>query len=88
MTEVLLAEAVALLRVMVVGVVLGAGVPAIYALGMRALCWGRPVSADGTELLGPAPLWARIAAGACFGLAVLAVLFGIVVIVFGKKIFG
>lgn len=88
MGQVLINEGIALLQVLGVGLALGVGVPGIYALGMRSLALGRSVSADGTELIGPMPLAAKLLSGLCFGLAIIAVLFGIVVIIFGKQIFG
>ncbi len=87
MGDILIKEAIALLQVLAVGVLLGAGVPAIYALGMRAVSIGRRTTPDGQELVGPMPLKARVISGLCFGLAILACLFGIVVIIFGKQIF-
>ncbi len=76
----------ALWQVAAVGILLGAGLPALFALGIRALSSG-PATADGPADA-PAPVFMRSLAVACFGLCVLAVLFGIVVIVFGNQIFG
>ncbi len=78
----------ALWQVALAGVILGAGLPALFALGMRSLAVRRPVSADGTTFTGSANPAGRAGALLCFGLCVLAVLFGIVVIVFGKQLFG
>ncbi len=82
----------ALWQVLAVGLLLGAGIPAVFSLGMRSLDTGRVpapagaahVSTDGTV----ASTSGKIGAGICFGLCVLAVLFGIVVIIFGKQLFG
>jgi hypothetical protein len=63
----------ALWQVLVAGLVLGAGLPALFALGIKVLGNGRTLAAGSTVL---------------FGLCAAAVLFGIVVIVFGSKIFG
>ena len=76
----------ALWQVAVVGILLGAGLPALFALGIRALAAG-PATADGPSDA-PAPPAMRAVAYLCFGLCILAVLFGIVVIVFGKQILG
>lgn len=78
----------ALWQVVLAGLILGAGLPALFALGMRSLATDRPVSADGTTFAGPASAAGRSGAMVCFGLCALAVLFGIVVIVFGKQLFG
>ena len=75
--------------------ILGAGLPALFALGMRSL-YGRetlvaaPVSGTGggePQLSRPSTL-GRVGAVVCFGFVIAAVVFGIVVIVFGKQIFG
>ncbi|GAB3928309.1 hypothetical protein GCM10011575_12000 [Microlunatus endophyticus] len=77
----------ALWKVLAVGILLGAGLPALYALGLRSMNSGRTVNADGTVS------GSTSAAGRAVGLVILAVviaiaLFGIVVIVWGKQIFG
>ncbi|WP_345439489.1 hypothetical protein [Microbacterium gilvum] len=66
------------LQVLVVGLLLGAGLPALFALGMRLLA--------AAPEHGPAP--ARAGAWTCFALCIVAAVAGIVVIVFGKAIFG
>ena len=81
----------ALWQVIVVGLVLGAGLPALFSLGMRSLERGRvpapagvtATSTDGTV----ASAAGKIGAGICFAITILAVLFGIVVIIFGKQLF-
>ena len=81
----------ALWQVIAVGLLLGAGLPALFSLGMRSLERGRvpapagvtTASADGTV----ASTSGKIGAGICFAVTVLAVLFGIVVIIFGKQLF-
>jgi hypothetical protein len=81
----------ALWQVALVGVVLGAGLPALFAVGVRALNSGGTVTAGGpqgdTETY-TATTGGRTIAYVCFGICVLAALFGIVVIVFGKQLFG
>lgn len=65
---------VAIASVLAVGLLLGAGIPLVYALGIRSLESGRPGStAVGRGLL---------------ALCVVLALAGIVVIVFGKQLFG
>ena len=80
----------ALWQVLLVGVLLGVGLPALFALGVRSLTTSRQlvsVGSAGEEVTKPSP--AGLAGGViCFGLCILAVLFGIVVIVYGKQLFG
>lgn len=81
----------ALWQVLAVGILLGAGLPALFSLGMRSLELRRVpapagatnVSTDGTV----ASTSGKVGAGICFSLCVLAVVFGVVVIIFGKQIF-
>lgn len=81
----------ALWQVITVGLLLGAGLPALFSLGMRSLEHGRvlaPAGATNASADGTVPsTTGRVAAGICFGLCVLAVVFGIVVIIFGKQLF-
>lgn len=89
--DIILKTVNALWQVIAVGLLLGAGLPALFSLGMRSLEVGRvpaaagvtTSSADGTV----ASTGGKVGAGICFGLCVLAVLFGIVVIIFGKQLF-
>lgn len=78
----------ALWQVLAVGLLLGAGLPALFAIGMRSLAAGRTVSADGMTSTGTVSTAGRIGATVAFGVVGLAVVFGIVVIVFGDQIFG
>ena len=75
-----------LATVMVVALVLGAGVPALFALGMRATTMGRTVSADGHTEVGTMSVAGRVLSLLCFGIVVLAVLLGIAFIIAGKQI--
>jgi cytochrome c oxidase assembly factor CtaG len=77
-----------LATVMAVALVLGAGIPAIFALGMRATTLGRTVSADGHSEAGTMSLSGRVLSTLCFGLVLVAVVFGIAFIVAGKQIMG
>lgn len=65
-------------QIVVFALLIGAGLPAIFALGLRALAPASPVAADGapagSETPGPAR---RVAAGACFAIVVAAVVAGI-----------
>jgi hypothetical protein len=80
----------ALWQVLLVGLLLGVGLPALFALGVRSLNSNRhlvSVGAGGQEIAKPSTAGVT-GAVVCFGICVLAVLFGIVVIVYGKQLFG
>lgn len=80
----------ALWQVLVVGLLLGAGLPALFALGMLSLSRGRMAGADG-HLRSDAPpvsLAGKIGAIVCFGLVILTALFGIIVLVHADWAFG
>lgn len=65
--------------VLVAGLLLGAGLPAIFALGIRALSYG---AVDGQKVSDHQPHHGmRALAFACFGVVILAVALGIGVIV-------
>ena len=75
----------ALSEIVVVCLLAGAGLPAIFALGIRAL--GRParvhvVSPGSSELVGGSPAGAAIAV-LCFAVVLAAIGFGIYIIVAG-----
>ncbi len=78
----------ALWQVLVAGLVLGAGLPALFALGIRVLGSGRALAADGASYTSAPTGAGRVVSSGLFGLCAAAVLFGIVVIVFGSQIFG
>ncbi len=66
-------------RVLLIGMLLGAGLPALFALGLRALSWGTGHDATigvSAAALKPHPL-GRAVAYVLFGLVVLAVVSGI-----------
>ena len=88
--EILTHAFAAIWQVLVVGLVLGAGLPALFALGMLSLSRGRMAGTDG-HLRSDAPpvsSLGKIGAVVCFGLVVLTALFGIAVIVFGDDAIG
>jgi len=68
------ALATAIVSVLAVGLLLGAGIPVVYALAIRSLESHRPGS--------------TAVAGALLTLCALLAVAGIVVIVFGKQLFG
>ena len=80
----------ALWQVLAVGILLGVGLPTLFALGVRSLEHDRQlvaVGAAGEEVSKPSTT-GLVGAVICFAICVLAVLFGIVVIVYGKQLFG
>lgn len=88
MAEIFAKAGAALVQVIIIGIVLGAGLPALYAAGMKAITLGRSTTPDGHMLTGRMTPLGTALAVLCFGIVIAAVLFGIVVIVFGKQIFG
>lgn len=88
MIDILTKSGSQLLTVTIVGLLLGAGLPVVFSMGMRALSIGRPVTAEGHELGGrPTPVGIALSL-ACFILVIGAILFGIAVIIWGKQILG
>jgi hypothetical protein len=66
-------------RILLIGILLGAGLPTLFAVGVRALAWD---GTDGAPTPGVRPpLRGRIVAYAAFGLDILAILMGITYIV-------
>ncbi|MFC0451231.1 hypothetical protein [Rhodococcus jostii] len=64
-------------QVVLIGLLFGAGLPAIFALGIRFLSPGVTTSADGSATRTPA---ASIAGLACFAVIVVAIVAGILFI--------
>lgn len=88
--EILVKAFAALWQVLLVGLLLGAGLPALFALGVRSLNSNRvlvSVGATGEDVTKPSGA-GLAGAVICFGVCVLAVLFGILVIIYGKQLFG
>jgi len=83
-------ELQALWQILVLGIVLGAGLPALFALGIKSLNTGRVVvTAGGPDgEVSRASTAGTIGAWLCFAVCIMAVAFGIVVIVWGKQLFG
>ena len=75
-------------QVLAVGLVLGAGLPVLFALGIKVLGSGRTLAADGATYTSGPTGTGRALSTVLFGVCVAAVLFGIVVIVFGSQLFG
>ena len=75
------------MRVLVVGLVLGAGLPAVFALGIRALAYGQGGDAEHSHAR-PHPV-GRVLAFLAFAVVVSGVLLGLTVIVasgFGMEV--
>jgi hypothetical protein len=83
-TEIGIRAASALWQVLLVGLLLGAGLPALFALGVRFSGVGRDVGGESVTSSSPG----TIAAGICFGLCALAVVAGVVVVAYGKQLLG
>jgi hypothetical protein len=81
----------ALWQVLLVGLVLGVGLPALFALGVVSLNRNRRLvsigAVGGDEITKPSAA-GLTGAIVCFGVCVLAVIFGIIVIIYGKQLFG
>jgi len=74
-------------KVLAAGLILGAGLPVLFALGIRALAWGAGGAAEVSHAR-PQPI-GKVVAYALFAIVVLGVLLGITFIVasgFGKTI--
>jgi len=71
----------AIWRIVVVGLLAGAGLPALVAVGLRALS-PRPAGAGGTAAAGASPAGMAIA-GLCFVIVLAAIGYGIYLIVAG-----
>ena len=67
-------------QVLAVGLVLGAGLPAVFALGIRAMAYGTGGPAGVDTTAAPHPV-GRVLGIACFALVIAAVLLGILFIV-------
>ena len=85
-------EAQAIWKILVIGLVLGAGLPALFAAGIRAMAFGQGGEAEvhtaGSAAAAPHPV-GRAIAFLCFAIVILAVVLGIVFIVasgFGKAL--
>ena len=75
------------MRVLVVGLVFGAGLPAVYALGIRAMAYGDGGDAEVSHAR-PHPV-GRLLAYLCFAVVISGVVLGLTVIVasgFGMEV--
>jgi hypothetical protein len=87
-SEVLSRSAEALWHVLAVGLVLGVGLPALFALGIR-FGHGHRVAATAPVRAATASTSSAglVVAVLCFGLCVVAVVGGIIVIIWGRTLF-
>ncbi|MEO6955340.1 MAG: hypothetical protein ABI137_01230 [Antricoccus sp.] len=73
-------------KVLAVGLLLGAGLPALFALGVRFLDIGRvPATVDGHTRVGTTSV-AKIAAGSCFLVVALVIALGLAVLIDSKAV--
>ena len=70
----------ALANIAIWGIVLGAGLPALYALGVRTLQGPGAVDVDNRPAW-----WRRVIGYACFGVVVAAIVLGIAFIAVGGR---
>jgi hypothetical protein len=91
MGEIFLKAFESLWQVLAAGIILGAGLPALFALGIKALGSGRTLAADGATYTTPTTGAGRAGSTVLFAICVAAVLFGIFLVVatgFGIKVLG
>lgn len=72
-------------HVLWVGLVLGAGLPLMFALGVRAMSPITTTDAEGTSTTAPGPAWGKVVALVCFLICLYGVVTGIMVIVGGGQ---
>lgn len=75
-------------KVLVAGLILGAGLPAIFAMGIRSLAYGTGGAAEVDSTAAPHPI-GRLGAAICFAVVLAAIALGITYIVasgFGKAL--
>ena len=66
-------------QVLVAGLLLGAGLPLVFALGIRSLAWAEGGKAEKSRAE-PRPV-GRLLAWLCFGVVILGILMGLMVII-------
>ena len=64
-------------QVILVGLLFGAGLPAVFALGLKSLATGARTNADGTTTASTA---GKIGAGVCFAVVVITIIAGILML--------
>lgn len=70
-------------KVLLAGLILGAGLPVLFALAVRSLSWGAAgaVTPDGTTARVAANPWGKVVAGLLFAVVLAAIALGITYIV-------
>ena len=66
-------------KVLLVGLVLGAGLPAVFAVGVRSLAWGTGGAAEVAVDTRPHPI-GRVLAGVCFLVVLGGIALGLTII--------
>jgi hypothetical protein len=66
-------------KILLVGLLLGAGLPALFATGVRSMAYGQGGDAE-VSAAAPHPI-GRVLAGVCFAVVALAVVLGIAYVV-------
>jgi hypothetical protein len=66
-------------KVLLVGLVLGAGLPAVFAVGVRSLAWGTGGAAEVAVDTRPHPI-GRVLAGVCFLVVLAGIAVGLTII--------
>lgn len=64
-------------QVVLVGLLLGAGLPAIFALGLKSFSVGARTNSDGTSSASTA---GKVGAAACFAVVLIAIIAGILML--------
>jgi hypothetical protein len=75
-------------KVLFAGLVLGAGLPAVFALGIRSLAWGTGGAAEVDTSAQPHPL-GRVLFGLCLLVVIAGIALGLTIIIstgFGKAV--
>jgi succinate dehydrogenase/fumarate reductase cytochrome b subunit len=75
-------------KVLLAGVILGAGLPMVFAFGIRSLAWGTGGAAEVAVDARPHPV-GRLLAVLCFAIVVLGIVLGLTIIIssgFGKAV--
>jgi succinate dehydrogenase/fumarate reductase cytochrome b subunit len=67
-------------KILLVGLVLGAGLPALFAVGVRSLAWGAGGTAEVSSEAGPNPLGRPVAA-LCFLVVLAGIALGLTIII-------
>ena len=67
-------------KVLLAGLILGAGLPAVFAFGVRSLAWGAGGAAEVAVDARPHPI-GRVLAAACFAVVLAGIALGLTIII-------